>query len=62
MAIFNCYVSLPEGISMVHPGQRPSGIASRSQVDDNVEELKTLTVTEVAELVKARGYADDVTM
>ena len=47
---------------MVHPGQRPSGISSRSQVEDNVEELKTLTVTEVAELVKARGYADDVTM
>ena len=62
MAIFNSYVSLPEGISMVHPGHRPSRVASRSQVDDIVEELKTLTLTEVAELVKARCYADEVTM
>ena len=47
---------------MVHPGHRPSRVASRSQVDDIVEELQTLTLTEVAELVQARCYADDVTM
>ena len=41
---------------------RPESYASRSQVDDIVEELKTPTLTEVAELVKALFYADDVTM